>query len=79
MASPEDTADCLWHPPDLLRYFFDRPLDEFYAHKVEFGLGPAAMIDTPLDPVLDDEAQTCLFGVAGTALQSNHALFELAS
>src|SRR5271163_1030116 len=64
LVSPQNIADGLGRPIELLRHLFDRPLHQFLSHDVEFGLGPTAVVYLSLDSVLNDEAPACFLGAA---------------
>jgi hypothetical protein len=77
LVPPQHISNRLRRPIEFLGHLFDRPLHEFLSQEVEFGRGPTAVINLPLNSVLNDEPPASLLGAAGVALKPDHQLLQL--
>jgi hypothetical protein len=75
--SPKHAADGHGRAIQLFRYLVDGPLHEFFAHQLDFFVGPSPMVDFPFDPVLDQETPAGFARASGVALETNHQLLKL--
>lgn len=64
---------------DLLGDLFDRGFHQFLAYLVELCLRPPAVVETPLDAVLNDQAPAGLATPASVPLDARDKLLERTS